>query len=216
MTYLRFVACSLAIGLCIPMLAHATPDLTVTGNVPSGGCTPSLQGNADVDFGHISTSTLNAAAPTVLQKRSVTLQVSCATPSSPILRLVDERSDSVVHLMVPGMELHPLSMMGLGAAAGVGIGMYVVMMVDNQADGERSHLVARRDGFGWGMPVFQHPLSSAYQVGYQTSQLLDRPGQYRVMTSTLEVMPVIRPRNELDGSGDIRMDGAATLEIMQL
>ena len=91
---------ALVTALLTPMtLAFAGPsvDVTVTGSIVPGGCTPSLS-NAQFDHGRLYARELSAASATLFsdRQRSATLNINCEAATLYALRAVDNRADSVL------------------------------------------------------------------------------------------------------------------------
>lgn len=92
LTLLATLLTSVATAVAAPSL-----DITVTGSIVPGGCTPTLS-NALFDHGRLYTRDLLAAAPTVLldRARTATLKINCEAATAYALRAVDNRADSVL------------------------------------------------------------------------------------------------------------------------
>ncbi|MBP0596594.1 DUF1120 domain-containing protein [Herbaspirillum sp. LeCh32-8] len=206
--------------LCaLPLAAHAAPplELRVTGRIVPDACVPSFIGGGVVDYGVVPSSALSAGSPTLLSRKSVGLNVSCAMPTSVGIRLLDNRTVMPTEGMVK-TSLRPSTAnderyFGLKNDEGKAIGGYLLRFEtgDNvTAPSLELSADARQQGGAWrarkdGM-LFKDTL-------YTWSTDGRAPARMQQMDATLSVQAVI------DGAAgglrdDIPLDGSTTLELV--
>jgi type 1 fimbria pilin len=211
---------ALVTTLLMPVtLAFAGPsvDVTVTGSIVPGGCTPSLS-NAQFDHGRLYARELSAASATLFsdRQRSATLNINCEAATLYALRAVDNRADSV-------LDDTDNTRFGLGMTGNdEKIGSYRLRVVSDTStiDGKPAFLtVGNAAGTTW---ATSEQRTRSLRNNGQLLGLTDASGTdtgpvavkdaVMMLTSTL----TIAPADSLTLDSEIQLQGAATLELVYL
>lgn len=216
-------AASLCFSLCICVRAEAatTVEMQVISTMTPVACTPTLSGNGIANYGSMPASILKSGAITALPAKGFTLSVACDAGVKLGLRIIDNRSDSIVSGIVANgsgnSSLTDSFNYGLGIAAGKKVGGYVITLEPHSYTGDyqpvqllssgdggvtwqktNSGAVAKNRSFSWGLA------SSSDTAAFQA------------ISGTVSVQPYINKPEELSLSQEIQINGAATLELSYL
>lgn len=198
-------------------VAAPSVDITVTGTIVPGGCTPTLS-NALFDHGRLYTRDLQAAAPTVLvdRTRTTTLNINCEAATAYALRAVDNRADSV-------LENADGSRFGLGLTSkNEKIGSYR-LRVDPEGstlDGEPVLLlIGSASGNAWSTAERRaRSLRNDGQLIGLASKNVEGGGPMPAKDAVLTLVSylTIAPTDSLTLDAEVPLAGAATLELFYL
>lgn len=198
-------------------VAAPSVDITVTGTIVPGGCTPTLS-NALFDHGRLYTRDLQAAAPTVLldRTRTTTLNINCEAATAYALRAVDNRADSV-------LENTDGSRFGLGLTSkNEKIGSYR-LRVDPEGstlDGEPVLLlIGSASGNAWSTAERRaRSLRNDGQLIGLASKNVEGGGPMPAKDAVLTLVSylTIAPTDSLTLDAEVPLAGAATLELFYL
>lgn len=191
-----------------------TADITVSGVIKPGSCTPTLAGGGSYDFGTISTSELNYDRTTQRDGTQKQLSIACDAPTRFGLHAVDNKADSAI-----GDSDNDY---GLGMGNSKKIGNYSLFItrsslrVDNQ---EGIPLVTRDNGASWNVDtgslnLIKNTRKSAFHSFAPTGST--QPVAVKNVTANLNVRATIQPAKDLDLTNDIQIDGASTLQVKYL
>lgn len=177
-------------------------------------CTPTLSNNGKVDFGKLSVSDLNNDRDTPLSPRVLTLTVACDGPAPFALVMQDNRNGSATG----GIDE---TAFGLGYDAhGQKIGRYSLIVDPAQVTADSLPQVYRTDsttgGSAWSS-ANAHPIALAAHslLGFTASAgSTDGPRALQNLSALLTLNAVIAPLATLDRSGEIQLNGSATVEII--
>jgi type 1 fimbria pilin len=191
-------------------------ELQLLARFAPAACTPSLSNGGTVDFGKLSVKDLNADKDTALPDKQLALTVNCDGPTHFALVMQDNRLGSATG----GTDE---TAYGLGLDARLQrIGRYYVNVDPTQASADNLAQVYRTDsttaGAAWSnataMPI---PLAARSYLGFTASAGSTLgPTALQSLSARLSVQALIAPLQQLDLSSEIRLDGAATLEIIYL
>lgn len=192
-------------------------DLRVTGTITPAACVPTLTGGGVIDFGSIAANTLNVTAPTQLADKTTSLTITCDAPAQVGFKLIDNRAGTAVGAQ-PGMESFHF---GLGQAGAANIGGFMLTFADMTMDGATGTALYGTPEDAWWdtMEPNLSPIMTFEQDGYVYSGSKTgarAPDAFQTMTSTLNVQTVINRADALPLSGEITLDGSATIELVYL
>lgn len=196
-------------------LAASSVELSVDGLITPMACTPTLSAAGLVDFGKISQQDLNLTTGTRLPLKSLNLTVTCNGAARYALRMRDNR-DGTAHV---NSEIY----YGLGLdGSGNKVGVYSVKFDPKQTVADAVPYLygteSTTGGVAW-------RTSNRNPIDIGANSLLGftdlegstaGPSGIQTLNSTLTLEAVINAKQNLDLSGDIRMDGSATLEVTYL
>lgn len=211
-TLLTTLLTSLATAVAAPSV-----DITVTGSIVPGGCTPTLS-NALFDHGRLYTRDLLASAPTVLldRTRTSTLNINCEAATAYALRAVDNRADSV-------LENNDGSRFGLGLTSkNEKIGSYRLRIdpEGSSLDGEPVLLlIGSPTGNAWSAAERRaRSLRNDGQLIGLASRTIDGGGPMPAKDAVLTLVSylTIAPTYSLTLDAEVPLTGAATLELFYL
>lgn len=196
-------------------LAGSSVELSVDGLITPMACTPTLSAAGLIDFGKISQQDLNLTTGTRLPLKSLNLTVTCNGAARYALRMRDNR-DGTAHV---NSEIY----YGLGLdGSGNKVGVYSVKFDPKQTVADAVPYLygteSTTGGVAW-------RTSNRNPIDIGANSLLGftdlegstaGPSGIQTLNSTLTLEAVINAKQNLDLSGDIRMDGSATLEVTYL
>lgn len=198
-------------------VAAPSVDITVTGSIVPGGCTPTLS-NALFDHGRLYSRDLLASAPTVLldRTRTSTLNINCEAATAYALRAVDNRADSV-------LENNDGSRFGLGLTSkNEKIGSYRLRIdpEGSSLDGEPVLLlIGSPTGNAWSAAERRaRSLRNDGQLIGLASRTIDGGGPMPAKDAVLTLVSylTIAPTDSLTLDAEVPLTGAATLELFYL
>jgi type 1 fimbria pilin len=213
-----FIAIALASSAAF---AGPTAELKVTGVIKPVACTPTIgAGSAVVDYGNIASGALTAGQNKKLDTKEVPFTIACEAPVKMAVSAIDNRAASKVTGLAAqiGGAAGETSMFGLGAAGGKNIGAFHFAMKQGSFTGDGASV----DTIGTasaGSPSW----SKSAIGGMSTDRLLSwapsgtaTPGAYQTVSGTLSVTAVLNKPENLNLTGDINLDGSATIEVKYL
>ncbi|WP_432241105.1 DUF1120 domain-containing protein [Herbaspirillum robiniae] len=205
-----------ACALALPAQAGPTAELRVTGRIVPDACVPSFVGGGVVDYGVIPAAATSSAA-TLLSRKSVGLNVSCAMPTSVGIRLLDNRPAPPASGMIktsgrPSM-LRDERYFGLKNDKGDDIGGYVLRF--EAGDKTAAPALQLNAGSALGTWESRGDAMLLKNTLYTWSGDGRVPGKLQHMGATLSVQPVIDGRAAQAGEETL-LDGSATLELVYL
>lgn len=198
-------------------VAGPSVDVTITGSIMPGGCTPTLS-NAQLDHGRLYSRDLRTTAPTVLddRTRTTTLTISCEAATAYGLRAVDNRVESV-------LENADATRFGLGLTSKdekIGSFRLRIAPEGSTMDGKPVLLtVGSATGKVWS--AAERRTRSLRNDG-QLVGLVDKEGVESGPTATKDAVLTlvsyltIAPTANLTLDGEVPLAGAATLELFYL
>jgi len=124
-------------------------DLTVTGTISLGACTPVFDNSGTVDYGTIATVGLSSTAPTDLGVKSTNLTITCSSPQAVAFNITDNAKASAVTAGLGGIAA--ANVFGLGQTTdGTNLGSYSITLKSVTLDGTAGDVLASADtGTTW-------------------------------------------------------------------
>ena len=196
--------------------AGRSRELRLQARFAPAACTPSLSNGGTVAFGKLSVMDLSVDKETALPARPLVVSVACDAPTAFTLRLQDNRQGSATG---PGDD----TTYGLGLdAQQQKIGRYRLVFDPARTTADSFPGLYRTDS-----PTGAAPWSSASAnplaigasrfLGFSTSAgSTSGPVPIQQLSATTSLEAVIAPLGTLDLGSEVRLDGAATLELNYL
>lgn len=191
-------------------------ELRLQARFAPAACTPSLSNGGTVAFGKLSVMDLSLDQETALPARPLVVSVTCDAPSAFALRLQDNRQGSATG---PADE----TTYGLGLdAQQQKIGRYRLIFDPQRTTADSAAQVYRTDSATGALPwssASASPLAigASRFLGFSTSAgNTSGPEPIQQLSATTSLEAVIAPLGRLDLGSEVRLDGAATLEINYL
>lgn len=191
-------------------------ELSLQARFAPAACTPSLSNGGTVAFGKLSVMDLSLDQETALPARPLVVSVTCDAPSAFALRLQDNRQGSATG---PADE----TTYGLGLdAQRQKIGRYRLIFDPLRYTADSAAQVYRTDSPTGALPWSS---ASASPLAIGASRFLgfsvnagntSGPEPIQQLSATTQLEAVIAPLGTLDLGSEVRLDGAATLEITYL
>ena len=191
-------------------------ELRLQARFAPAACTPSLSNGGTVAFGKLSVMDLSLDKETTLPARPLVVSVACDAPSAFTLRLQDNRQGSATG---PGDD----TTYGLGLdAQQQKVGRYRLIFDPTRTTADSFPQLFRTDS-----PTGAAPWSSASAspmaigasrfLGFSASAgSTTGPEPIQQLSATTSLEAVIAPLGTLDLGSEVRLDGAATLELNYL
>lgn len=191
-------------------------ELRLQARFAPAACTPSLSNGGTVDFGKLSVMDLHMDKETALTARPLGVSVACDAPSAFTLRLQDNRQGSAT-----GNSDETTYGLGLDAK-GQKIGRYALVFDPLRATADSFTQLYRTDS-----PTGKAPWSSSSasplaiganrHLGFNANAgSTSGPDPIQQLSATASLEAVLAPLGSLDLGSEVRLDGAATLEINYL
>ncbi|SUY92953.1 Protein of uncharacterised function (DUF1120) [Buttiauxella agrestis] len=211
-------------------------ELTVKGTYTPPACTVSLGGNGTIDYGHISSASLEDSTSTSLPIKTLAnaVTVTCPDKAGIELSVIDNRASSTLAgtdaktraaLLPGGLGSDEVStgatpiLLGLGSdSVGKPVGNYVANFNNATVDGKAAYF-SDMSMMGMGGAV-------AGTTGYLSKPIDDWAQYYtrvvgadgasvsgNIFTMDYSVQAAIAPKETLDTSSDINLDGLITLTV---
>ncbi|MGY2289392.1 DUF1120 domain-containing protein [Pseudomonas sp. SDO528_S397] len=204
-------ALTLLSALAPHALAASSTDLRVEGLITPSACTPSLTRGGVVDYGKLAASDLLPDTSTWLAPSVLQLAVSCTAPTLFALRGRDNR---------PGTA-HKDDGYGYGLGLINGdqkLGTYLLTVRNPLADSMPVQPLMSLDGGAswWLVP------DGTWLVAHQLAAFGNRatgtpaPIPLQALTTELHIEPSIAPANSLTLTGQVTLDGSATVDVIYL
>ena len=196
--------------------AGRSRELRLQARFSPAACTPSLSNGGTVAFGKLSVMDLSLDKETTLPARPLVVSVACDAPSAFTLRLQDNRQGSATG---PGDD----TTYGLGLdAQQQKVGRYRLIFDPTRTTADSFPQLFRTDS-----PTGAAPWSSASTspmaigasrfLGFSASAgSTSGPEPIQQLSATTSLEAVIAPLGTLDLGSEVRLDGAATLELNYL
>ncbi|TFF09937.1 DUF1120 domain-containing protein [Pseudomonas sp. BCA14] len=203
-------------GLFDAVNAGRSRELSLLARFAPAACTPTLSNGGHVALGKLSISDLSQTQDTPLPPRPVVLNVACDAPTYFAVRMQDNRPGSATGDV-------DASAYGLGLdARQQKIGRYRLAFDPNQASADGHAQLYRTDSATGGLPwssASSSPLAVAADryLGFGTGAgSTSGPVAIQNLSATASLEALIAPLSGLDLGSEVRLDGAATLEIHYL
>lgn len=191
-------------------------ELRLQARFAPAACTPSLSNGGTVAFGKLSMMDLSLDKETALPARPLVVSVACDAPTAFALRLQDNRQGSA-----SGLADETTYGLGLDAQQQK-IGRYRLIFDPLRTTADSFAQVYRTDSPTGALPWSS---ASASPLAIGASRLLgfnasagntSGPEPIQQLSATTSLEAVIAPLGTLDLGSEVRLDGAATLEITYL
>lgn len=211
-----WMLCTVCLMSSTAALASSAVEFGVAGRITPGACYPVLSQHV-VDFGEIKVAQLERHTATVIDRERLnTLNISCDAPTVFGIRGVDDRASSV------GNHWYP-SAYGLGTTGrGENIGAHHVEVhpARSSIDGEAVYAsLSDVRGTQW-EPSTDEPtgIPNDGRLLGLTDRGADARGPVPVQYATLGLthFMVVAPASGLTLTGEVLLDGKATLELIYL
>jgi hypothetical protein len=193
-----------ALIACTPAIhAASSTELSVTGLITPGACTPSLSGGGVIDHGKVTAKDLNPDKPTSLQDGTLYLDVKCEAATLFTLSTIDNRQGS--------SAFHPNSH-GLGVINDdQNLGSVAFGLFDAMADGVAvKTIMSRNDGANWRVSSY---LGHAGLTAFASLTDQATPIAIKDLNARLTAFTTIVRANELTLSDEIPIDGYVTVQL---
>ena len=205
-TYLAALSGAALISMAPYALASST-DLTVTGLITPGACTPTISNNGVVDVGKIPAHTLNQTGNTYLGSYPLQLTVACEMPRLIAFESVDNRAGTATE--------DEAFVFGLGLTdEGEKLGSFYTNIREVVVNGIYSDSIESVDGGNsWKFAGGIHPgrlLSVSSQSDYTT------PIAVKDLIMDLQIRPAITRADSLTLTNEVKIDGSGTLQLTYL
>ena len=210
-----FTLTALALA-CSAASAQQSAPLTVTGNITPPGCTASMSNDGTFKYPDIDASTLNDTSGKQLDALPTsTFSISCLGAAQVAWSITDNRADSPYWTDDAGY-------MGLGKDKdGNKIGEYFLKMSQPVLDSTNAFVVySNNGGVRWdnrernGYMLRRNQLYTyTYNSGGGDSSILQRG---KLFSATMAVYTTIAPKNTLNTTGAIDLDGSSTINLTYL
>ena len=202
------LALALLLASTSSTFAASRTDLTVTGLITPTACEPTLTDGGIVDYAKIPVKDLNTSGPTLLETKTLQLTVSCNGPASFAISALDNRAntshyDSALHY-------------GLGKINETEkLGGYSMELRDLVADVPVTPLNSRDEGATWTVGDGLFDKRDWKGFGTRTGGNW-APVALQSLAANLFVTAYIAPIDGLTLTNEVKLDGAATLQIEYL
>ncbi|NUT76542.1 DUF1120 domain-containing protein [Pseudomonas sp. C1C7] len=195
------------IGLAPHVLAASSTDLTVTGTITPVACMPTLPNGGVVDFGKIAARDLNLTSDTILEPKTLNLEVNCPATALLAAQLFDNRKGTA-SLIAPWA-------FGLGLINGTQkLGHYTMFTERAEADGMPGQAIVSLDqGASWSTNII---LRSDHYLAVAASDDWSKPVAVQNMKIQLNLTAAIARADGLDLSNEVSLDGSTTFEVKYL
>lgn len=202
------IASSAAIA---PNAFAQSADLSITGKILPGACTVDLSNDGIADFGDIRSNSLETDTSTQLDPVDLTMNVSCDSAVRFALQGVDNTGDSSY------TAFH----YGLGRTVDdEKIGSATIGLKDVSIDTANGFATTSYDGgASWSSSVTGSParIPTDGMLGFAGEQgVTTGPSAIQNMQGTLEVKAFIAPTAGLTITGEVLINGSATLNLNYL
>lgn len=190
--------------------AASSTDLTVTGIITPGVCTPSLANGGVVDYGKKSAKDLSPTRHTPLGVETIQLTVNCDASTQFALKASDNRAGST--------SAGGASTFGLGLInTNEKLGFYQLSFMNPVADTPVTALYSRNMGDTWNQLEDDIGITSADWVAFGNNPgSVWTPDFIQNITVDIAVNTHIAPANSLTLTDEVTLDGSATLQIEYL
>lgn len=198
--------------------AGRSRELRLQARFAPAACTPSLSNGGNIDFGKLSVMDLSMDKETALPGRPLVVSVACDAPAIFALRLQDNRQGSAT-----GADDE--TTFGLARdAQQQKIGRYRLVFDPTRATADSFAQLYRTDSATgtvaapWsGASASPLAIGASRYLGFSASSgSTSGPVPIQQLSATTSLEAVIAPLGSLDLGSEVRLDGAATLELNYL
>ncbi|MGY2323565.1 DUF1120 domain-containing protein [Pseudomonas azotoformans] len=196
--------------------AGRSRELRLQARFAPAACTPSLSNGGAVEFHKLSVMDLNVDKDTPLRAQPLVVTVNCDAPTRFSLRLQDNRQGSATG---PADD----TTYGLGLdAKQQKIGRYRLLFDPARTTADNLPQLYRTDSASGALPwssASPGPMAIAAgrHLGFIASAgSTSGPDAIQTLSASASLEAVLAPLNALDLGSEVRLDGAATLEINYL
>ena len=205
-----FALIALAIA-CSAASAEAAP-LTVAGNITPSACNFLVDNGGVIDFGKIVSSSLsNSANENKMPTQHANFNVTCPAATKMLFSIKDNR---------PGTSYLIMSFyFGLGVdKSGNKIGTAAIWLSNPTIDGVAGSILASvNKGASWSTPASSQVMAPVAGTVYNITTAGSRaPTDARKFGGTFDVDGWIAPRNQLDTTDIVQIDGSVTMNFAYL
>lgn len=196
--------------------AGRTRELRLQARFAPAACTPILSNGGRVDFGKLSVLDLNQNHDTALPARELMVNVGCDAPTAFTLRLQDNRQGSAT-----GGADDTAYGLGLDAQQQK-IGRYRLTFDPTRATADNVSALYGTDSATGALPwssasASPMAISGTRVIGFTAvSGGTSGPDPIQNLSATASLEAFVAPLRSLDLGNEVRLDGAATLEINYL
>jgi hypothetical protein len=208
-----FALTALAVA-CSAASAQQSAPLTVTGNITPPGCTASIGNGGTFDYSAIVASTLsnNADGTRLPDAPLTTFNISCLGAAQVAWTIKDNQ---------PGTTYWTADAqnMGLGKdTAGNKIGTYTVRLSSPVLDGANAWVMyTTNSGVNWtSQNRSGYMMRPDQQYSYSKTGNANTVDKGSVFSGDMQVYTYIAPKNKLDTTGAIDLQGSSTINLTYL
>lgn len=209
---MKRLALSLLCAAPLITSAQNATDLTVRGLLSPDACVLAVGGGGHFNYGTISSTALDPAAPTLLPIQSATLTLTCPAPTVVAVRAIDDRANTPI-----GGDLAEFSF-GLGTNdSGQSVGRLHLRLDQIRANNMPGRVLYSRDGGGQWFPVVvaENRFHPVWLKGFGDMGN-GLPLAITLMTAQLETRVEIAALGALEVNEEVPIDGSAALELVYL
>lgn len=187
--------------------AASSTDLTVTGSITPGACTPSLANGGVVDYGKIPAKDLKPTSHTPLENKAVQLTVNCNASKQFAISFIDQKENTASE----GGNWA----FGLGLTrANEKLGRYRLGFRNPVADTSVVTLWSGDKGVTWARFLENHVTGRDQWIAFGNANAgVWTPDFLQAVTVDITLDTAIAPANSLTLTDEVALDGAATLQI---
>lgn len=240
MKSLQKTACALAVlaVTTTSVFAADSVDIKVTGTIKPAACTPTITGGGTIDYGNIGLNTLSATDYTPLPEKQVDFSITCDAPAKIALKATNGRPGTAAGAPdgVGGFGESPVGLFtdatgkgwgvaGLGTAEGKNIGGFgmrlaagTVKATVNDVEKEVFSITSADGGITWSTSRMGN-LQRSDVVGLASWGATSddkTPVALTTLSGKLGVQAYINKTSELHPTGEIKLDGLSTIELVYL
>ncbi|PAM84169.1 DUF1120 domain-containing protein [Pseudomonas sp. PCH199] len=203
--YLAALSTTALICVAPHALAASSTDLTVTGSITPGACTPALSSGGIVDYGKISAKDLDPVKDTWLSRQPLQLTVSCEASTRFALQSLDNKAGTATNDEYFGIGLTP---------ANEKIGMLDVSINSTLADAQQAQAIGSKDGGAtWKKQNYIDPLSLSSVAAASDHST---PIPVKDLAMELQVAVGIAGANSLTLTDEVSLEGSVTIQVKYL
>jgi hypothetical protein len=205
-----FALTALAVA-CSAASAQQTAPLTVTGNITPAACTASLSNDGAFKYADIDSSTLNDTSTTTLPTSpAASFNISCMGEAQVTWAIVDNQPGT-------SSDTSDVANLGLGTDRdGNKIGSYKVAMSSPVVDGVSNQVYVMKStngGVSWSYLERGGYLMRPAQLYTYSTDNGYNPGKGKTFSANVVITPKIAPKSTLNTTGDIELQGNATINL---
>ncbi|WP_336284386.1 DUF1120 domain-containing protein [Citrobacter arsenatis] len=218
---MKTIALILWVSLSLPLYGWAATQATVRvqATVNAGSCVPTLNPST-IDFGSISSRTLNTDQITALDPKKTTLTITCDDPMSVGFYFLNNRTDSVDANHDGVTDSGSTGLFGLGRTSkNIPLGFFEITIENGISVDGQSGSFLRKQSESWiadtsvgSSTMGGDSASNAFSVGLQSSAIAV-PVPFSIATIPLSVKPFLNSRKILSLNESAKLDGSVTITI---